>query len=93
MGKLLLTGCQWVDFYVYCKTDFHCERLRFEAEFCSEMKMKLDQYHFEYLLPKLRATGLSAQAVMCISSLNKVDYYYYYYGYNSQALEAKLENE
>lgn len=53
MGQLLLTGCQWADFYVYCKTDFHCERLRFEAKFCSEIKMKLDQYYFEYLLPKL----------------------------------------
>ncbi|PFX15038.1 hypothetical protein AWC38_SpisGene20760 [Stylophora pistillata] len=53
MGQLLLTGCQWVDFYAYCKTDFHCERLRFEAEFCSEVKMKLDQNYFEYLLPKL----------------------------------------
>ena len=57
MGQMLVTGCEWVDFYVYCKSDFHCERVRFDAEFCSEMKMKLDQFYFEYLLPKLLQAG------------------------------------
>ena len=58
MGQMLLTGCEWVDLYVYCKSDFHCERVRFDAEFCTEMKMKLDHFYFEYLLPKLlRQTG------------------------------------
>jgi len=47
-----LTGCEWVDFYVYCKSDFHLERVRID-EFCSEMKMKLDKFYFEYLLPEL----------------------------------------
>ena len=53
MGKMLLTGCEWVDFYVYCKSDFHLERPRFDEQFCSEMKMKLDPFYFEYLLPLL----------------------------------------
>ncbi|XP_022810646.1 uncharacterized protein LOC111347689 [Stylophora pistillata] len=53
MGQMMLTGCEWVDFYVYCKSDFHLERVRFDAEFCSEMKMKLDKFYFEYLLPEL----------------------------------------
>ena len=53
MGQMLLTGCEWVDFYVYCKSDFHLERVRFDADFCSEMKMKLDTFYFEYLLPEL----------------------------------------
>ena len=49
--------CQWVDFYVYCKSDFHCERLRFEAEFCSEMMMKLDYFYFDYHILKLLQIG------------------------------------
>ena len=49
----MLTGCEWVDFYVYYKNDFHLERVRFDAEFCSNMKMKLDKFYFEYLLPEL----------------------------------------
>ncbi|KAM7426763.1 hypothetical protein ABFA07_015311 [Porites harrisoni] len=53
MGQMLLTGCEWVDFYVYCKSDFHLERVRFDAEFCATMKMKLDTFYFEYLLPEL----------------------------------------
>ena len=58
MGQMLLTGCEWVDFYVYCKSDFHLERVRFDADFCSEMKMKLDKFYFEYLLPELlKKTG------------------------------------
>jgi len=40
MGKILWTGCEWIDFYVYCKSDFHLERVRFDADFCSEIKMK-----------------------------------------------------
>ena len=58
MGQMLLTGCKWVDFYVYCKSDFHLERVKFDAVFCSEMKMKLDKFYFEYLLPELlKKTG------------------------------------
>ena len=53
MGQMMLTGCDWVDFYVYCKNDFHLERVRFDAEFCSNMKMKLDKFYFEYLLPEV----------------------------------------
>nr|XP_058970809.1 uncharacterized protein LOC131797196 [Pocillopora verrucosa] len=26
MGQMMLTGCEWVDFYVYCKSDFHLEK-------------------------------------------------------------------
>ena len=58
MGQMLLTGREWVGFYVYCKSDFHLERVRFDAGFCSEMKMKLDKFYFEYLLPELlKKTG------------------------------------
>ena len=53
IGQMLLTGCEWVDFYVYCKFDFHLERVRFDADCCSEMKLKLDTFYFEYLLPEL----------------------------------------
>lgn len=51
------TDCQWVDFYGYCKSDFHCERLRFEAEFCSEMKMKLNYFYIDYHPLKLLQIG------------------------------------
>ena len=58
MGQMLLTGCESVDFYVYYKSDFHLERVRFDADFCSEMKMKQDKFYFEYLLLKiLKKTG------------------------------------
>ena len=53
MGYMLLTGCEWVDFYVYWKFDFHLERVRIDEEFCLEMKMKLDTLYFEYLLSEL----------------------------------------
>ena len=32
MGQMLVKGCEWVDFYVYCKSDFHCEKVRYEDE-------------------------------------------------------------
>ena len=50
MGQMLLTGCEWADFYVYGKSDFHLERVRLDADFLSEMKMKLDKFYFQYLL-------------------------------------------
>ena len=52
MGQML-AGCEWVEVYVNCKPDFHLERVRFEAEFFLEMKMKLDKFYFEYLHPEL----------------------------------------
>ena len=62
MGQMLLAGCEWVAFYVCCKSDFHLERVRFDADFCSEMKMKLDKFYFEYLLPEL----LKSRNIDCI---------------------------
>ncbi len=32
---------------------FILKRVRFDAEFCSNMKMKLDKFYFEHLLPEL----------------------------------------
>ena len=53
----MLTDCQWLDFYIYRKSHFHGERLRFETEFCSEMKMKLDYFYIDYHLLKLLQIG------------------------------------
>lgn len=51
MGKMLLSGAQWADFFVYCKQDYHLERIHFDSDFCQEMKLKLDLFYFQYLLP------------------------------------------
>lgn len=53
MGQMLITGAKWADFYVWCKDDFHIERIRADIEFQNTMKNKLDVFYFEHFLPRL----------------------------------------
>lgn len=50
MGCLGLTGSQWCDFFVYCKDEFHCERVYFDELLFSEMLDKLNLFFFDYHL-------------------------------------------
>ena len=50
MGQLGLTGMEWCDFFVYCKQNYHRERIYFDAEKWMAMKLKLDKFYFEFFL-------------------------------------------
>ena len=41
MGCIGLTGSTWEDFFVYCHSEFHCERIYYDADFFAEMLEKL----------------------------------------------------
>ena len=50
MGCVGLTGSAWEDFFVFCRSEFHCERIYFDATFFSEMLEKLNLFYFDILL-------------------------------------------
>ena len=52
-GPLLLSEITWVDFFVFCKNDYHLERIRSDSEMQTAMKEKLDQFYFEFLIQRL----------------------------------------
>jgi hypothetical protein len=52
MGQMGLTGALWCDLYIWCRDDFHLERIHFVPEKWQEMKQKLDIFYFNYYLPK-----------------------------------------
>ena len=47
MGCIGLTGSAWEDFFVSCRSEFHCERVYFNPTFFSEMLEKLNQFYFD----------------------------------------------
>ena len=47
MGCIGLTGSAWEDFYVFCRREFHCERIYFDPGFFSEMLEKLNHFFFD----------------------------------------------
>ena len=51
MGCIGLTGSTWEDFFVYCRSEFHCERIYYEADFFAEMLEKLNLFYFNFHLP------------------------------------------
>lgn len=53
MGQMALTGAPWCDFFVWCRNDYHLERINFDSFAWHEMKSKLDIFYFEYYLPAL----------------------------------------
>lgn len=53
MGQLGITGSEWCDFFVYARNDYHVERIYFDANMFADMKLKLDQFYFEFFLPQL----------------------------------------
>ena len=42
MGQMLLSDAEWVDFFVWCKTDYRLESIDFDPNFCMQLKEKLD---------------------------------------------------
>lgn len=52
MGQMAITGISWCDYFVFCRNDFHLERIYFDQDFWIQMKEKLDRFYFEYMLPK-----------------------------------------
>lgn len=53
MACLGLTGCTWGDFFVFCKQEFHLERIYFDTDIFSEMLEKVNMFYFNYHLPYL----------------------------------------
>ena len=51
MGILGLTGCTWIDFFVYCRQEFHCQRIYFDNDLFNEMLEKLNLFYFNFHLP------------------------------------------
>lgn len=47
MGCVGLTGSAWEDFFVFCRSEFHCERIYFDTTFFSEMLEKLNRFYFD----------------------------------------------
>ena len=47
MGCIGLTGSAWEDFFVFCRSEFHCERIYFDPPFFSEMLEKLNHFFFD----------------------------------------------
>ena len=47
MGCVGLTGSAWEDFFVFCRSEFHCARIYFDATFFSEMLEKLNRFYFD----------------------------------------------
>ena len=52
MGQMGLTGALWCDLYIWCRDDYHLERIHFVPEKWEEMKIKVDLFYFNYYLPK-----------------------------------------
>jgi len=50
MGCLGLTGSCWSDFFVYCKSEFHCERIYFDEQMFNDILTKLNLFYFNYHL-------------------------------------------
>lgn len=50
MGCLGLTGSSWGDFFVFCRQEFHCERIYFDADSFSAMIDKLNLFYFNFHL-------------------------------------------
>jgi hypothetical protein len=53
MGQLAITGCEWCDFFVMCRNDYHKERIVFDEQMWLTMKVKIDYFYFSYYLPLL----------------------------------------
>ncbi|XP_048728441.2 uncharacterized protein LOC125646263 [Ostrea edulis] len=53
MGQMALTGLTWCDFFVNCRQDYHKERIHFDSDKWADMKISLDKFYFEYLLPAI----------------------------------------
>ena len=51
MGQMALSGLRWCDFIVWTPNDMHIERIKFDCDVFSGMKMKLDLFYFEYYIP------------------------------------------
>lgn len=49
MGCIGLTGSAWEDIFVFCRSEFHCERIYFDPTFFSEMLEKLNYFYFDIL--------------------------------------------
>lgn len=47
MGCIGLTASAWEDFFVFCRSEFHCERIYFDPTFFSEMLEKLNHFYFD----------------------------------------------
>ena len=47
MGCICLTSSAWEDFFVFCPSEFHCERIYFDPTFFSEILEKLDHFYFD----------------------------------------------
>lgn len=47
MGCIGLTGSAWEDFFVFCRSEFHCERIYFDPMLFSEMLEKLNHFYFD----------------------------------------------
>ena len=53
MGCMGITGSAWCDFFVYCKNDYHHERIYFDQSAFNDMLEKLGIFYYAYFLPIL----------------------------------------
>ena len=51
MGCMGLTGSAWEDFYISCRSEFHCERIYFDSNLSEEMFEKFNTFYFNFHLP------------------------------------------
>ena len=51
MGCTGLTGSAWEDFYISCRSEFHCEQIYFDTNLFEEMLEKLNMFYFNFDLP------------------------------------------
>ncbi|XP_062567699.1 uncharacterized protein LOC134229929 [Saccostrea cucullata] len=52
MGQMGLTGALWCDLFIWCKDDYHLERINCLPGKWQEIKQKLDIFYFNCFLPK-----------------------------------------
>ncbi|XP_061191746.1 uncharacterized protein LOC133199984 [Saccostrea echinata] len=51
MGQMGLAGALWCDLFIWCRDDYHLERINFVPGKWQEMKQKPDMFYFHYYLP------------------------------------------
>eukprot|EP01017_Pseudomicrothorax_dubius_P036646 TRINITY_DN526_c0_g1_i3.p1 TRINITY_DN526_c0_g1~~TRINITY_DN526_c0_g1_i3.p1 ORF type:complete len:275 (-),score=54.03 TRINITY_DN526_c0_g1_i3:26-802(-) len=52
-GNLYLHKRQWCDFIVWTDVEFVVEKITYESDFFENMKVRLKEYYFRFLLPEL----------------------------------------
>jgi hypothetical protein len=51
IGQLGITGCEWCDLFVLSHSDYHKERISFDAHMWQRMRSAIDMYYFQHFMP------------------------------------------